>query len=248
MKKAPAYAKLAAVYNHVMRKVSYEDWADYIFSLTNDFMPRKAKVLELAGGNCLLGNYLSGYYPDLVITDNSLPMLQEDSIGGVPRVCCDMTMLPFKCKFDLIYSTFDSINYLTSAKKILKLFNEASCLLSDKGIFTFDVSLERNSYIHIQQPVRKGKVNDTSYIHQSVYDAEKKIHKNIFTITFRDKSVYKEVHKQKIYPFEEYFRLIDKAGLYVVNCYEAFSFKNAKSTSVRAQFIVAKNKVKYGRN
>jgi SAM-dependent methyltransferase len=241
MKKAAVYEKLAAVYNHVMRKVRYEDWADYLFTITNDYIARGAKVLELAGGNCQLGNYLAGYYPDLIVTDSSLPMLQQDYIKGVQKVCCDMISLPFKCKFDLVYCTFDSINYLTSVKKLQKLFNETASVLSDKGIFTFDVSLERNSLIHIQQPVRKGKIKDASYIHHSVYDAGKRIHKNIFTITFSDNTIYREIHKQKIYPFEEYFRLIEKAGMYVVNCFEAFTFKNAGSSSVRAQFIVAKH-------
>lgn len=224
-----------------MRKVRYEDWADYLFTITNDYSSRDAKVLELAGGNCILGNYFSGYYPDLTVSDSSFSMLQQDCIKGVPKVCCDMINLPFKCKFDLIYSTFDSINYLTSVKKLQKLFKEAASLLSDKGIFTFDVSLERNSLIHIQQPVRRGKIKDASYIHHSVYDTSKRIHKNIFTITFGDDTVFKEIHRQKIYPFEEYFRVIEKAGLYVVNCYEGFTFKNATSSSVRAQFIVAKH-------
>jgi len=244
MKKAQAYEKLATVYSHIMRKVKYEDWADYIFTLTNDYTKKSAKVLELAGGNCMLGNYLAGYYPDIIVSDSSLSMLMEDSIRGVRRVCCDMTSLPFKNKFDLIYSTFDSINYLTSIKKLKKLFDSISGLLTDDGIFTFDVSLERNSLIHIQEPVRKGKIKDASYIHHSVYDTDKRIHKNIFTITFKDNTTYKEVHKQKIYPFEDYFRLIEKSGLYVVNCYEAFTFKNAVSTSVRAQFIVARHKIK----
>jgi SAM-dependent methyltransferase len=244
MKKAPAYDKLAAVYGHIMRKVKYEDWADYIFTLTNDYTKRSSRVLELAGGNCILGNYLAGYYPNLIVTDASLSMLMEDNICGVRKVCCDMTSLPFKNKFDLVYSTFDSINYLTSVKKLRKLFKGVAGLLSDNGIFTFDVSLERNSLIHIQEPVRTGKIKDASYVHHSVYDAVKKIHRNIFTITFKDKTTYREIHKQKIYPFEEYFSLIEKSGLYVVSCYEAFTFKNAVSTSVRAQFIVARHVIK----
>jgi len=43
-----------------------------------------------------------------------------------------------------------------------------------------------------------------------------------------------------IYPFETYFELIPKAGLYVVCCYKAFSFVKGNSSSERLQFIVKK--------
>ena len=150
-----------------------------------------------------------------------------------------MTMLPFKSKFDLIYSTFDSVNYLTSKKSLLNLFKGIKEILKDDGIFTFDVSLERNSLLHVEKPVRKGSCCGISFVHNTSYNKKMRIHKNIFKIKIEN-DIFTEVHKQKIYPFELYFDLIDSAGLYVVECMETFSFIKASADSERVQFIVKK--------
>ncbi len=241
MKKSIAYEKLALIYEHVMRRVNYSDWSDYIYCITQKYVKDDPFVLELAGGNCNLANYLSTYYRNIVVTDSSRWMLLNDSLNVLPKVCCDMSLLPFKNKFDLVYSTFDSVNYLTSEKKLQRLFYEVRNVLTDDGIFTFDVSLEKNSYVHVRQPLRKGSYKGIKYIHQTEFDEKRKIHRNIFKIEFDDGSTFREIHKQKIYMFEDYFKLMDKAGLYTVECYEGFTFKNAKPSSARAQFIVKKD-------
>lgn len=54
---------------------------------------------------------------------------------------------------------------------------------------------------------------------------------------FRDE-IYTETHKQKIYPFAVYFELLEKAGLNVTECYEAFTFKDGNAGCERVQFVV----------
>ncbi len=49
---------------------------------------------------------------------------------------------------------------------------------------------------------------------------------------------YLEKHRQKIYPFEEYFMFIEKAGLYVSECFNAFTFDNGNAECERVQFVV----------
>ncbi len=83
------------------------------------------------------------------------------------KVCCDMTALPFKKKFDLILSSFDSVNYLRSNKNLLQLFKEVNNSLTEKGIFTFDAALESNSYKHQKTATIKGKI-------ERIYLSEKK--------------------------------------------------------------------------
>ena len=50
------------------------------------------------------------------------------------------------------------------------------------------------------------------------------------------------MHEQKIYDFETYFDLIFRAGLYVVDCFETFTFKIGNADSDRIQFILKKAK------
>ena len=117
------------------------------------------------------------------------------------------------------------------------LFKDIKRILKDGAIFTFDVSLEPNSLKHVKEPFRSGEYNGIRFVQKSRYNPKSRIHKNIFRMEFKDR-VYTETHKQKIYPFVEYFELISKAGLNVMECFEAFSFKDGNAGSERVQFLV----------
>lgn len=234
------YTDVSNIYDHIMRKVRYDYWADYIYAISSDYVGDKPKVLELASGNCHLARFLSTYYPKLIASDMSHAMLKKNSKTDLQKVCCDMTMIPFNTKFDLIVSAFDSVNYLVTKKNLLAHFNEICRTLSGNGIFTFDVSLEKNSFRHIKDPIRKGSYKGVKYQQETDYDSTKNIHRNVFYITYSNGNVFKEVHIQKIYSFETYFDLMDSAGLAVKECYDAFTFKNGSANSPRVQFIAVK--------
>lgn len=222
-----------------MRYVKYDKWADYIYSLSKDDIIKNSKVLELAGGNGNLSTYLKKYFNNILVSDKSFPMLNQ-SENEIPKVCCDMLSLPFKEKFDLIFSTFDSINYLTSQKALSKLFSEINCILAPGGIFTFDASLEKNSLKHVRIPVRRGTYEGIKYVQRTDYNFKNRIHRNIFRIQLKDGSIYKEIHKQKIYSFDTYFKLLEKAKMRVEECYDAFTFNDANPQMERVQFLVRK--------
>ena len=222
-----------------MRQINYRDWADYIFDIQDGYHLNPAKVLELGAGECDIANILFNKFDLYITSDLSQDMLAQDDNKLMEKVCCDMTALPFKIKFDYIFSTFDSVNYLMDEQKLSNLFNEVSHVISDIGIFTFDVSLENNSYKNVKRLNRKGKYNGIKYIQKSRYDSGNRIHINEFKIFLNDAEVI-EVHKQKIYPMEKYFELVEDCGLYVVDCFESFSFEDANYKSERVQFIVKK--------
>ncbi len=240
--KAKAYETVSLVYKELMKDVNYLEWAKYIQKISSEFVRKDSKVLELGAGNCKIANLLSKKFPEIIATDISLPMLKSDTKNAVKKVCCDMISLPFNMKFDLIFSTFDSVNYLMSKKKILALFKQVDYLLKDDGIFTFDVSLEKNSMEFLQDHAVEGSTVGYSFKRVSKFYKSRKVHKNIFYITGADNNVVMEVHEQKIYDFETYFDLIFKAGLYVVDCFETFTFNIGNAGSDRIQFILKKAK------
>ena len=220
-----------------MNFVSYKWWARYIYTITRKKTIKNPAVLELAAGNCALAKHLSKLYPDYIASDISLSMLKYCDLK-IKRACCDMTSLPFNKKFDLIISSFDSVNYLTSKKKLLMLFKEVRKSLTENGFFTFDAALESNSYKHQQTASKRGKTLGYIYFRRSVFLPASRIHKNIFTITYPDGNIFTEIHRQKIYLYETFFEMANKSGLYVVNCYKAFSTTKGKATTDRVQFIM----------
>lgn len=234
------YSQLALIYSHLMRSIDYDKWADYLFQISQEIKSKRIFALELA---CGLGNIASkilNKFSFYVASDLSISMLKQIDNKHLHRVACDMISLPFKQKFNFVFSTFDSINYLTTKERIKKLLHEVDLCLTQEGIFTFDVSLEANSIKYQRYLNRSGQVNGISYKQKSRYSEEERIHYNIFEITLADGQKIKEVHKQKIYHFEDYFKIIEKSNFYVQNCYDAFTFKNATSQSERAQFILKK--------
>jgi len=231
------YLHVANIYPHLMNFVSYKWWARYIYSITKTKVVKNPTVLELAGGNCSLTVHLSKLYKNYFVSDISLSMLTHAN-NKLNKVCCDMTAIPFKKKFDLILASFDSVNYLLSKKKLLKYFKEVSNHLADNGVLTFDAALESNSYKHQKTARKKGRANGFTYFRESVFMPLSKIHKNIFTITYPNGKTFSETHKQKIYSYETFFEMAEKSGLYVVNCYKAFSFTKGKASSDRVQFIM----------
>lgn len=234
------YESVSLIYDRLMRSVRYDYWADYIFDIAGKYVDKNARILELGSGNCKLATELKKKYKQIIATDLSANMLRLNGRKNLPKVCCNMTSLPFKLDFDLVISTFDSVNYLLYKKDLRKLFKEVSTLLSEDGIFTFDASMEQNSIIHSGQPERTGKTKGISYKQRSIYDAGKKIHQNIFEIRLENGQIITEIHRERIYSFEDYFNFIEGAGLYVAECLDAFSFKNGGPDSKRLQFIVKK--------
>lgn len=235
------YNHIAELYAYLMKFIEYDEWAEYYILLSEGIEPT-VNVLELASGNCKMAAYLKVHFPNLIVTDYSIAMLMQANQKELTKVCCDMRALPFKNKFGLIISAFDSVNYLITKTSLNQLFRGVKDLLTDDGIFTFDVSLERNSVKNIKYLNRKGIFQGIKYLQKSEYDKENRIHMNKFTLTFKDGSVIEEVHRQKIYPIEVYFEVLENNGLFVKNCYEAFSMEDIDSRSDRAQFIVSKRR------
>jgi SAM-dependent methyltransferase len=233
-----SYKYLASFYPHLMRAIDYKKWADYLVKISKDLKKKNPLVLELSCGTGSIARLLQKSFKNYYISDLSLPMLNQAADLKLPKICCDMALLPFKQKFDFIFSTFDSVNYLLSREKFLKYFSEVSNVISPGGILTFDVSLENNSLRYQKYLNRSGKFNGIKYKQRSYYNIKTRIHYNHFEILLADGQKVEEIHKQKIYRFEEYFKFIDESDFYVSKCYETFTFKNAKASMERAQFIL----------
>lgn len=236
----PQYSYVADIYSHLMKLINYKDWAEYISALYEAFDMKGDKLLELAGGQCSVSKYLVNKYPKIISTDLSLQMLKKCDNSKINKVCCNMLAPPFKQQFDYIFSTFDSVNYLITEDHLRVMFLSVSEIMHKNSYFTFDVSLERNSIKYQKHLNRKGVFNGIKYIQKSNYNREERIHYNDFQLVFENGQVYEEQHKQKIYEFEDYFRILEDTDLRVVACFDSFTFDNANHKTERAQFILKK--------
>jgi len=242
IKSEKPYNYVAEIYSYLMNFIDYEEWANYYRQISKDEIPVNPKVLEIASGNCKLSSHLKNHYKNIIVSDFSIQMLKQCSDSELKKVCFDMLAIPFKTKFDLIFSAFDSVNYLLSLSKVKKMFKEVYKVLDDKGIFTFDISLEKNSLRNLKYLNRKGNYKGINFIQKSIYDKEKKIHYNNFGISLPNGNLIYETHKQRIYSVEEIIYSLNLCGFYVKHCYDAFSFDDASEKSERVQIIAMKER------
>lgn len=234
MKTVSNYSFFSSIYNEHMRGINYKKWADYIYLITKKYLPRNASVLEIAAGNCRIATHIK--YKNIVASDLSLQMLRCGN-SHLAKVCCNMESLPFKKKFDLVFSAFDSVNYLLSKKNLIRFFTEVKNILDDDGLLTFDVSMKNNSSSIIGKVAKNHSVNGISYTHTQWFDDSKWLHHNQFVFHSPNGEQITELHTQKIYPFELFFTLPASAGFYVVDCLNAFTTQEGNENSKRLQFI-----------
>ena len=223
----------------MMHRLSYNEWANYILDIKTFYSDDAEKFLEIACGTGKLNSFLERSFNDIVLLDISKSML-ELIPSTRKRVCADMTRQPFNSDFDFIYSTFDSINYITDEEEIVRYMREVWNILSDNGVFTFDASLENNSVKNVKRLNRTSRYKGIEYKQVSDYDRDLRLHRNSFTMKLANGEIIEEVHTQKIYDFEFYFDAAERAGLHVLDCFDAFTFEDANSESERIQFIMKK--------
>ena len=235
------YSSLAGFYSKLMENIDYSLWAKYLFDITVKYNLPVKTVLEIGGGNGKLATALSKKFPDYYLSEKSSVFLAGSRFRK-NRICCDMNSLPFKPHFDLVFAAFDTINYLPSQKSFLMLLDGVSSILNNDGVFTFDASLEKNSLAHSTGKKKIHHYHNQKIEHLSVYDQKRRIHTNEFVFYKDGAVVEKEIHKEKIFPFEFYFDQIEKSSFYIVDCLEAFGFRKGKPASRRVQFILKKVK------
>lgn len=222
-----------------MSGINYKFWANYIYRLTQNYCtPRKSSALELAAGNGNLSKYLYKKFGFYLSSDVSFEMLKNFKVKNENIICFNMTAPAVKKHFDVIICSFDSVNYILSKRKLKSFFQNITEILSENGIFIFDVGLIRNSLNHQKFASRNGKVNKIRFERKSIFLNKSRIHKNIFTFYFEDGTSKTETHRQKIYDLNDYFDIIDKSNLYVVECLKEFTFKDCNPNNFRAQFVV----------
>jgi SAM-dependent methyltransferase len=187
-----------------------------------------------------MAEIFSKKYKNYFATDISLSMLKGSCNNHLTKICCDMTAIPIKAKFDFIFSAFDGVNYILKQKALSSLFSEVYRLLDEDGIFTFDVSLEKNSLNITISDFIEGHHNGLWFQRIGKYNKHSRIHYNKFYISDNSRTKFNEVHKQKIYDISTYFKLAEKAGLYTEHCFDCFSFKDVSEKSYRAQFVMRK--------
>jgi SAM-dependent methyltransferase len=243
---AQPYAALAPYYQRVMEHVDYASWADYLTLLLKTHRKEPESLLELGAGSGLLAcHFHPASVKFRVTTDISYEMiaLANPEYAGY-RAVADASALPFMRSFDMILMTYDAINYLSSMG-VQSLFSEVHRLLSEGGVFIFDVTTEHNSLTYFSEATSVDEFPGEAFVmRRSWYERstrEQYNHFDFFECNTEGLYSHKtETHCQTIYPLNFFAETARTASLEVEAMYADFRLKTDVARANRVFFILSR--------
>ncbi len=236
-----------------MQDVDYESWADYIDEIIQTHHPEAFDILEMGCGTGSLALSLEelGYY-QVDASDISKEMLEigikkaNQMESGVNFFPLSFQNLNIDDSYDIVFSVFDSINYLTDPKEVKQFLNEAPKLLNKDGFLIFDFATPKNSLESVDYLDNdQAEINNYRYFRKSSFDIKKHLHYNHFEIEVLDPETreithtFSEVHCQRVYTLDEMTSYVEQSPWSIVAAYGDFDLTPATEQSSRINLILS---------
>ena len=239
------YGSFAKGYHKLMADNDYEKFADYYEKIFEKFRISPGLVLDLGCGSGSLTAIMADRGYDMIGIDISPEMLgiaqEENRRDNILYLCQDMRSFELYGTVDAIYSSLDCVNYLTSAKDILKMLKLLKNYLNPGGIMIFDMN---TSYYF--ENILHGKTHifeneDVYLVWQSDFSKKTGICRFYLDMFYREGEAYErfyEEQRERAYGISEIAAVTEEAGHKLIAVYDAFSFKKPKEKSQRIFFII----------
>ena len=251
-----SYESFARVYDLFMDNIPYEEWCAYLTGLLQEYGVTDGLVLELGCGTGNMTQLLAQKGYDMIGVDNSMDMLEiamekkEEEGQDILYLLQDMREFELYGTVRAVVSVCDSMNYITEAEDLLKVFRLVNNYLDPGGIFIFDLNTEYKYEEILGDTTIAEDREDASFIWDNYYDPEEQINEYdlaLFIPVEKDGETlyrkYEETHYQKAYPLEKVKELLSKAGMEFIDAYDAFTRNPVKENSERI-YILAREKGK----
>lgn len=261
-----AYGDFAKVYDELMDNIPYEMWGERLDSLIRKYGVSRPErdvetaldaernlVVDLGCGTGTLTElmYDKGY--DMIGVDLSESMLnmamekREKSGSEILYLLQDMRELELYSTVGTIFSVCDSVNYILEEDELLQVFSLVNNYLFPGGIFIFDFNTDYKYREIIGDVTIAENREDCSFIWENYYDIAQEINEYDLTLFIREEdgrfSRFSETHCQRGYTLEQMLLLVEKAGMTVVETFDADTAEPATDESQRI-YVVAREQGK----
>ncbi|MFW5984999.1 MAG: class I SAM-dependent DNA methyltransferase [Halanaerobiaceae bacterium] len=238
----------AQIYDKVMSTVPYDLWYRYIQELLSHYNREPQSVLDLACGTGNMTLKFAGGEKTVVGLDGSSEMLNvarrkaEKQQKEVSFVESDLRDFDFSRKFDLVFSVFDSLNYILSLDDLKKVFANVEAVLTDDGVFIFDMNT-----LHRLMSIEPGTAMFTGDDYTCIWEdkineKEKKwIVELKIELEGKNNGHFEERHEETSYPLFDIEKILAEVGLFTAKRYKAFTFSKGGEKDNRVYFVVFKN-------
>ena len=243
-----SYQTFAQVYDAIMDETLYDRWGEFVDS---QLLNKKPPVLELACGTGALAVALSkrGYdVTGLDLSDNMLSLASERALKEqvkLPLIQADMMDLSEIGQYEAVTCFSDSLCYMPNEEAVLKVFQEVYNVLTDNGMFLFDVHSIYQTDVVFPGYMYNDQSDEISFLWKSY--AGEKAHSVEHDLTFfvYDEELdlydrYDETHKERTYSLEQYKSLLSKAGFSSIEASADFGESEITEESPRWFFVCTK--------
>ncbi|MFN2362740.1 MAG: class I SAM-dependent methyltransferase [Halarsenatibacteraceae bacterium] len=234
----------ASIYDQVMAAVPYDFWYEY-FKLLLEFhrveLPEQALELGCGTGNMMVRFLREGIRVDGL--DGSRDMLAEakkkvKNFEIEPDFYHqDFLELPGDRQYQLVYSVFDSLNYLLELEKLEQVFKSVCNILDKSGVFIFDLNTEER-LARIKPGTTTFQEDDFLCYWQDIVQPEEAIWKvNLMIQKKNESGCYEETHVEKGYNPYRIVESLKAAGFKSVFFYRANYLIQGKPSDDRIYFL-----------
>ena len=255
------YQEFADVYDRFMDNIPYEKWGGYLDNLIRKYGVSKPKrdaesplesernlVVDLGCGTGTLTEMMYGKGYDMIGVDASEYMLnvamekKEKSGSEILYLQQDMRDLELYSTVGTVISVCDSLNYILEEEELLGIFSLVENYLYPGGVFIFDFNTDYKYREVIGDATIAENREDCSFIWDNFYDVEEGINEYDLTVFVREESGlfrrFTETHYQRGYTVEQMVRLVEQAGMKVVEVMDADTGEAVTEKSERV-YVVA---------
>ena len=243
------FDEIAFLYDQLMSGVPYREWANYLKRILKRYDHRPKTMLDLCCGTGTVSLLLAKEGFKVTGVDISPGMIElatrKAQTMGIRADFHAQDAASFRLgkKFDLVFSFFDSLNYITESADLQQAFYRVWEHLNPGGLFIFDMNTELALAGRFFDQSNLSARSPVNYVWRSAYDPEARICSIYMEFVYRQAGVEKRVsivHYQRAYALAEIEEMLTTAGLDVLDTYDAYSFRKATSRSDRAFFVARK--------
>ena len=248
-----SYEYLADCYDRFTMDVDYPHWADYLEKhFAKSKLPIRT-VLDLACGTgsltCLLAE--RGY--DMSGVDLSPEMLavamekgRELAVEAPLFLCQSMDKLDLYGTIDACVCCLDSVNYVTSPKKLQKAFERVHLFLMPGGLFLFDINTPEK-LLGLDGQVFLDETEDTYCVWRAEYSKRRRVCSYFMDLFRLDEETGlwergEELHEEYAYTPEELVQYLTEAGFRDIRQYGNLKMRAPKQGEDRIFFVARKDK------
>jgi SAM-dependent methyltransferase len=242
---AEAYGAFAYAYDEALGAPFFNVLRPHLERLLKRYQLSGKRHLDLACGTGRALQFFAENGFRSVGVDASLPMLalmQTERHAPAGAVAGDLRQLPFRGRFDLLTSFYDSLNHLLTKDDLLDAFRSARNLMHERSLFWFDVNHPR-AYTEVWSIEEPFVAEGDNYRLQIVtwFDRNSKLATGEVTghRLLRDERIeISETHLQRSYSERELRTLLRQAGLRVVEMFGFNPFDEQSRVLMKLFFIV----------